>query len=496
MADVILAIDQGTTGTTALLVDRKLNVIAKTNQEFKQYYPKPGWVEHDLDDIWKSTISVIKTVLNKGRIKGHQIAAIGITNQRETTCLWNPKTGQPLFRAIVWQCRRTQDICQQLKKAKKESIFRKKTGLLLDPYFSGTKIKWFFDQHHDLYQKTKEGAVFFGTIDSFLVSKLTRQKAHVTDVSNASRTLLMNLKTLDWDSELLDLLSIPKEILPSIRSCSEIYGKTKNVEGLPDDIPICGMAGDQQAALFGQGCFDAGEAKCTYGTGSFLLLNTGSKIIYSRHRLLSTVAWKLKDAVTYALEGSAFIAGAAVQWLRDGLHFIPSAADIESLAQSVKNSEGVVFVPALTGLGAPYWNSHARGTITGITRGTTRAHIARATLEGIAFQNYDLLEAMQKDSGKKLSLLKVDGGACQNNLLMQIQSDLLQTTVIRPKVIETTALGAACLAGLAIGFWKNLSEIKKAWQLEKKFEPRMNSKSRQHHIDQWHRAIRQCLAGC
>lgn len=489
----VLSIDQGTTGTTVLLIDSHLNIQAKATSEYPQHYPKPGWVEHDLNDIWKSTVDTLRIVLEKSGVHGSDISAIGITNQRETTCLWNKKTGDPLFRAIVWQCRRTADICSKLKKSGKEKIFRKKTGLLLDPYFSGTKVKWLFDSHPDLHKKALNGEIAFGTIDSFLVSKLTHHSIHVTDPSNASRTLLMNLETLCWDEELLEILNIPHQILPQIKSSSEIYGKTKNVPGLPDGIPVCGIAGDQQAALFGQACFNVGDAKCTYGTGSFLLLNTGTKIIRSKSNLLTTVAWKLKNKTTYALEGSAFIAGAAVQWLRDGLHLIKDSSDIEALAKTVTSSEGVVFVPALTGLGAPHWNAQARGLICGLTRGITAGHLARATLEGIAFQNYDLLSAMQKDLRKKLSGLRVDGGACINNLLMQFQADLLQIPVIRPKFIETTALGAACLAGLAIGFWEDLDSIQKAWQKDQEFYPEMTLQQQKEHLLKWKGALRKCL---
>ena len=475
----ILSIDQGTTSTTVLLMDQALNIKAKATSEYPQHYPKPGWVEHDLNDIWKSTLDTIRLVLEKSEISASQISAIGITNQRETTCLWNKKTGEPLVRAIVWQCRRTTDICAKLKKAGKENLFRKKTGLLLDPYFSGTKLKWYFDHYPDLRKKALQGMVSFGTIDSFLVSKLTDTATHVTDPSNASRTLLMNLETLAWDKELLEILNIPPKILPEIKSSSEIYGKTKKVPGLPDGIPICGIAGDQQAALFGQACFNVGQAKCTYGTGSFLLLNT--------------VAWKLKNKTTYALEGSAFIAGAAVQWLRDGLNLIQRSSDIEALAKTVPSSEGVVFVPALTGLGAPYWKAEVRGLIMGLTRGTTAGHLARATLEGIAFQNHDLLSAMQKDLKKKLSSLKVDGGASVNNLLMQFQADLLQMPVVRPKFVETTALGAACLAGLAIGFWEDVSAIQKVWKKDQEFYPKMSASERKKHLLNWKGAIQKCL---
>lgn len=493
MGSYILAIDQGTTGTTSLLIDKNLSILAKHNHEYPQYYPKPGWVEHDLNDIWNSTLASIRAVLEQSRIHAKDIAAIGITNQRETTCLWDRKKGTPLFKAIVWQCRRTADMCATLKKSGKEKIFRKKTGLLLDPYFSGTKIKWFLDTYPDLYKQAKNNDLAFGTIDTFLVSKLTGNSVHVTDPSNASRTLLMDLKSLDWDEELLSILEIPKSILPQIKSSSEIYGKTLGVPELPDGIPISGIAGDQQSALFGQACFEPGQAKCTYGTGSFLLLNTGSKIIHSKYNLLTTVAWKINQKTTYALEGSAFIAGAAVQWLRDGLKIIQKSSDVEPLARQVDSSDGVVFVPALTGLGAPYWNSSARGLLTGMTRGTTSAHIARATLEGIAFQNYDLLISMQKDLGKKLSSLKVDGGASVNTLLMQFQADILKTPVIRPKTIETTALGAASLAGLGIGFWSDLSEIQKTWKKDCVFTPQMNEKERNHHLTAWKSAVDRCL---
>ncbi len=493
MKSYILAIDQGTTGTTVLLVDQNLHILAKTNQEFPQYYPKPGWVEHDLNEIWSSTLTSIQKVLEQSGIKATDIAAIGITNQRETTCLWDRKTGEPIEKAIVWQCRRTESICQKLKKAKKESIFQKKTGLLLDPYFSGTKIKWYLDQSITLRRRAVDGLIAFGTIDSFLLSKLTAGLSHRTDPSNASRTLLMNLKSLQWDEELLKILNIPKQILPEICSSSQVYGKTKNVAHLPDGIPISGIAGDQQSALFGQACFSVGEAKCTYGTGSFLMLNTGSKIVYSKKKLLSTVAWRLNGKTTYALEGSAFIAGAAVQWLRDGLKIIHSSSEIEGLAKKVDSSEGVFFVPALTGLGAPYWRSDARGIICGLTRGTTAGHIARAVLEGIAFQNYELVDAMQKDLGKKISILKIDGGAARNDFLMQFQSDILQTRVIRPKNIEATALGAACLAGLGVGFWKDLSELERAWQKEKEFIPVMNRRVRQKLISKWKIAVQRCL---
>lgn len=469
--DIILAIDQGTTGTTALLIDRELTVIAKKNTEFPQYYPQPGWVEHDPGEIWQSTLATIQDVLALGKVAPERIAAIGITNQRETTTIWNRKTSVPIHRSIVWQCRRTADLCQALIEQGHADLFFQKTGLVLDAYFSGTKIQWLLDHVDGARSAAERGELAFGTIDTFLVWQLTGGAAHVTDVSNASRTLLMDLKTCAWDDALLTILKIPSAILPDIRSNAEVYGTTKNVPGLPDGIPISGMAGDQQAALFGQACFKVGEAKCTYGTGAFVLLNTGADIRHSQNKLLTTVAWKLGNQVTYALEGSAFIAGAAVQWLRDGLGIIKSSSEVEALAASVPDNGGIVFVPALAGLGAPHWNPTARGVIHGLTRGTTRAHIARATLEGIAHQVDDLLEAMSNDLGKPPIALKVDGGACANNLMMQYQSDLLNIPVVRPKMIETTAFGAAFLAGLGIGWWKSPNEIVSAWKQDRTFTP-------------------------
>lgn len=484
----LLAIDQGTTGTTALLVDSKIRILAKVNREFRQYYPKPGWVEHDAEEIWQSTVKTISQVIKKAKIKSSQIAAIGVTNQRETTILWDKNTGKPIHRAIVWQDRRTADFCASLKRKKgiSESV-RRKTGLVLDPYFSATKIRW-------ILQKTKKrSALRFGTVDSWLVWKLTRGKVHVTDVTNASRTLLMNLKTLRWDPELLKLFQIPKTILPNIRSCSEIYGTTEGVKGLPDGIPIAGMAGDQQAALFGQACFAPGEAKCTYGTGSFLLMNVGNKPVFSKSGLLTSVAWKIGKEKIYALEGSAFIAGAGVQWLRDELKIISSSSEVEKLAKTVSDHGGVHFVLALAGLGAPHWEPQARGVLCGLTRGSSRGHIARAVLEGIAFSQFDILRAMQKDSGKRLKMLKVDGGATVNDLLMQFQSDILKTPLIRPKVIETTALGAAFLAGLAVGFWKDKKEIQKRLRIDKRFFPKMSERERKERIFYWQKAVERTM---
>ncbi|MDO8494274.1 MAG: glycerol kinase GlpK [Deltaproteobacteria bacterium] len=472
MTHYILSIDQGTTGTTALLMDHDLNVVSKINHEFPQHYPKPGWVEHDPEEIWGSVVKAICDCLAHAKIDAKKIAGIGITNQRETTLLWERKSEKTLHKAIVWQDRRTHERCQQLKKEGKEKFVREKTGLVCDPYFSGTKLEWLLRGFPNV---SRDPAKFcFGTIDSYLLWRLTGGAVHATDATNASRTMLMNLKRCEWDEDLLKLFNVPKEILPTICSNSEIYGRTKGVAGLPDGIPIAGMAGDQQAAMIGQACFEVGEAKCTYGTGSFILINIGSEPKPSHHGCLTTLCYKLGNKTAYAYEGSAFIAGAAVQWLRDGLKIIQKSSDVEKLAASVPTSDGVVFVPAFVGLGAPHWNAQARGLITGITRGTTQAHIARATLEGIAFCQYDILEAMTKDLGKPLTILKVDGGAAANNLLMQFQSELLQVPISRSAILETTALGAAFLAGLAVGVWKDLKDIRKSWKEEQRFTPSMS----------------------
>ncbi len=488
-ASHVLAIDQGTTGTTVLVLDKRLSVRAKVNQEFRQIFPKPGWVEHDLDDIWGSTTSTVQRALREAGLRGGDVAAIGITNQRETTGLWDRRTGKPLHHAIVWQDRRTTDACARLKAAGHEPRVREKTGLVLDPYFSATKVRWLLEHVTGAEEKARAGAVAFGTVDSFLVWRLTGGAAHVTDVSNASRTLLMDLRAREWDRELLDLFGVPRSVLPEIRPSSQVYGTTKGVRVLPDGIPVAGMAGDQQAALFGQACFAPGEAKCTYGTGAFLLQNTGPEPVLSSRGLLTTVAWSVGGEVAYALEGSSFIAGAAVQWLRDGLGIIEKAADVEALAKQVKDSGDVVFVPALAGLGAPHWRPEARGLLRGIDRGTTAAHLARATLEGIAFLINDLAEAMRAEAHRPIPLFKVDGGACQNDLLMQFQSDLLGVPVERPRMIETTALGAAFLAGLAVGFWKDREEIRRAWKVGKRFEPKMKPAEREVHLAKWKRAV-------
>jgi glycerol kinase len=487
MSKIVLAIDQGTTGTTVLAVDSTLQVVGKASVEFKQHYPQPGWVEHDGADIWASVAQATKSCLEKAGLSHSDIGAIGITNQRETTCLFD-LAGEPLHRFIVWQCRRTTDFCTELKEAGHEELFKRKTGLVLDPYFSGTKMRWLLDRVDGADAKVAAGEAKFGTIDSWLVYRLTGCSTHVTDATNASRTLLMDLKTCDWDDELLSIMGIPKAALPEVRSCSEVYGVTQGHDFLPDGIPVAGIAGDQQAALFGQACFEKGEAKCTFGTGCFLLMNTGEEIVYSQNGLLTTVGIKLGNTTHYALEGAAFIGGAAVQWLRDGVEMIKSASEIEALAQTVDSSGDVSFVPALAGLGAPHWRPEARGILAGLTRDTNKGHIARAVLEGIALQNRDILEAMQEDAGN-LSSLKVDGGACANNLLMQYQADILNTSCVRPQVVETTALGAAALAGLAVGVFAHPDEVRKVWREDKTFEPTMDEEERKRHIDKWENAV-------
>ncbi len=477
MSSYILSIDQGTTGSTVALMSDQAKVEVKVTVDFPQIFPKPGWVEHDPEEIWKSVLEGIKKVLAKK--PEAQIAAIGITNQRETVVMWDPKTGKPVYNAIVWQCRRTSERCQKLKADQK--WIRKKTGLVIDPYFSSTKIEW-------LLQHTPNKNVICGTIDSFLLWRLTKGKSHKTDVSNASRTQLMNLNQLDWDQELLKKFKVPLGILPEIVSSSGEFGKVVGIEGIQDGTPICGMAGDQQAALFGQACFSQGDTKCTFGTGSFLLMNTGSKPQFSKNGLLTTVAWRLnKQKAVYALEGGAFICGAAVQFLRDQIHLFSKSADIEKLASEVKDSGGVEFVPALTGLSAPYWNPQARGLICGLTRGTTIPHLARATLEAMALQNAEILYCMQDDTKKKIKNLRVDGGAASNNLLMQIQSDYLGRSLDRPHVIETTVAGAAFLAGLGVGLWSDQKSIQ--WQKDKTFTPQINKKSREERMLKWKKAV-------
>ena len=492
MEKYILALDQGTTSSRAIIFDHKGNICGVAQKEFTQHFPQPGWVEHDANEIWESQRGVLMEVLTKMGITESQIAGIGITNQRETTVVWNRETGMPVHHAIVWQDRRTANYCDQLKAAGKAEIIKKKTGLVLDAYFSGTKLKWILDNVQGTRELAASGKLAFGTVDSWLLWKLTEGKVHATDVSNASRTLLFNLKTLDWDDELLELMEIPRSVLPVVKSNSEVYGYATGV-GLAS-VAVAGMAGDQQAALFGQMCTQVGMVKNTYGTGCFMLMNTGSKAVESKNNLLTTVGWKIGENTTYALEGSVFIAGAAVQWLRDGLKIIKTSREVQQLANNVNDTDGVVVVPAFSGLGAPYWNPYARGTVFGISRGTTDAHIAMATLQSIAFQTHDVLKAMESDAGLPISELRVDGGATVNDLLMQFQSDILSVNVVRPSVVETTALGAAYLAGLAVGFWKDIEEISTQWKEDKKFTPSMNANQQKGLIAQWLRAIKATLA--
>jgi glycerol kinase len=485
MKDVILSIDQGTTGSTALFLDTDVRVVAAKNCEFPNHYPKPGWVEHDVREIWESvTTSIAQTI---AAAPPHRIRAIGITNQRETCLFWDKETGEPIHRALVWQDRRTAPFCLELKERGLEEMVRAKTGLVLDPYFSGTKAKWMLDSVDGARMRAEKGEILFGTIDTWLIWRLCG--AHVTDPSNASRTLLYNIETQDWDDELLELFSIPRACLPSVVDNASIMGHTKGLLCLPDGIPISGVAGDQQSALFGQACFETGEAKCTYGTGAFVLMNTGEKRIMSQNRLLTTIAWRLNGVVTYALEGSAFVAGAAVQWLRDGMGIIDSALEIEELATSVDSSNGVSFVPALAGLGAPHWKPEARGLLSGITGGTTKAHVARAVLEGVALQNVDILDAMSADAQCALKVLKVDGGMSNNNFLMQFQSDVLGVDCVRPTVLETTALGAAFLAGLGVGIWSDPRAVHDAWKQDALFSPNMDVDQKEIFLLRWQEAV-------
>ncbi|SDZ95320.1 glycerol kinase [Flavobacterium gillisiae] len=485
---LILTLDQGTTSSRAIVFNHDGEIVSISQKPFEQIFPKPGWVEHDPNEIWSSQISCAAEVIAKTGISGKEIAAIGITNQRETTIVWDRETSEPLYNAIVWQDRRTAKYCDELKAAGHAEMIQKKTGLVLDAYFSGTKVKWILDNVPGAREKAEQGKLCFGTVDTWLIWKLTRGKMFMTDVSNASRTLLLNIHTLEWDAELLELFNIPRAMLPEVKQSSEIYGETCTTL-FSTKIPIAGVAGDQQAALFGQLCTKPGMVKNTYGTGCFMLMNTGDKPVYSKNNLLTTVAWKINGKVTYALEGSVFVGGAAVQWLRDGAKMIDSAEDIEALAASVPDNGGVYFVPALTGLGAPYWDQYARGAILGITRGTTNAHIARATLEGIAFQVCDLVKAMEADFGKKGTELRVDGGAAVNNLLMQFQSDLFGFKVIRPKMLETTALGAAYLAGLAVGYWKSVDELQQQWSIDREFSPEMPKEEVDELVKNWDKAV-------
>lgn len=486
---LILALDQGTTSSRAILFNHSGEIEFVSQKSFEQIFPTPGWVEHDPNEIWSSQVSVAAEVIAKAGISGLEVAAIGITNQRETTVVWDRETGEPVYNAIVWQDRRTSKYCDSLKEQGYTDMIKEKTGLVLDAYFSATKLKWILDNVEGAREKAEAGKLCFGTVDTWLVWKLTRGKMFITDVSNASRTMLLNIQTLEWDNELLELFNIPKAILPEVKQSSEIYGETATTL-FSTKIPIAGIAGDQQAALFGQMCTTPGMVKNTYGTGCFLLMNTGKEAVHSKNNLLTTVAWKINGEVNYALEGSVFVGGAAIQWVRDGLKLINSADEINDLAQSVEDNGGVYFVPALTGLGAPYWDQYARGAIVGITRGTTNAHIARATLEGIAFQVYDIVKAMEADAGTGSLELRVDGGASKSDLLMQIQSDLLGVKITRPKTLETTALGAAYLAGLAVGYWKNIDEIQSQWIVDKHFQPKLEKEKADKMIHLWNKAVK------
>jgi glycerol kinase len=482
----ILALDQGTTSSRAIVFDHAGSIVSVAQKEFPQIFPKPGWVEHDPREIWSSQAGVAAEALMKANVHARDVAAIGITNQRETTLVWDRKTGEPISNAIVWQDRRTAPICDRLKARKLDRVIRRKTGLVIDAYFSATKAQWILENVKGAKARAKAGELAFGTVDSWLVWNLTGGRVHVTDASNASRTMLFDIAKGEWDDELLGIFGVPRSMLPDVRSSSEVYGET-NLLGAP--IPIAGIAGDQQAALFGQACTKPGMAKNTYGTGCFMLMNTGTKRISSKNNLLTTVAWRIGDRTEYALEGSIFIAGAVVQWLRDGMQFFRSAPEIEALAASVTDSGGVYLVPAFAGLGAPHWDQYARGTIVGLTRGTTKAHIARAALEAIALQTMDVLGAMEADAGIKLKELRVDGGASANDLLMQLQADLLGVAVVRPKVAETTALGAAYLAGLAVKFWKSQADIARQWQVDKRFAPTMKPPARKRIASGWERAL-------
>jgi len=485
---VILALDQGTTSSRAILFDYAGAILASAQQEFLQHFPQAGWVEHDPLEIWSSQLEVARAALAGAGLKASDLAAIGIANQRETTVIWDRRTGEPIHNAIVWQDRRTARFCDDLKRAGHGDLITSKTGLVIDAYFSGSKVRWLLDHVPGARKRARCGELAFGTMDTWLLWKLTGGALHCTDPSNASRTLLFNVHSGAWDEELLRLLDVPRELLPDVRSSSEVYGQTApDLFGTP--VPIAGIAGDQQAALFGQNCFARGLAKNTYGTGCFVLMNTGTQPVASRHRLLTTVAWRTGAQTEYALEGSVFIGGAVVQWLRDGLGLIKSSADVEALAASVPDCGGVYLVPAFAGLGAPHWDQYARGTMTGLTRGTTAGHIARAALEGIAFQVADVLEVMQADSGSPVLELRVDGGASTNNLLLQFQADLLQVPVVRPKVAETTAFGAACLAGLAVGFWKDRTEVGQAWQPDRTFEPSKSPQEVAHRRSRWAEAL-------
>ncbi|QGH33925.1 glycerol kinase GlpK [Gracilibacillus salitolerans] len=489
MEKFILSIDQGTTSSRAIIFNQNGEIVEVAQREFEQFFPKSGWVEHDANEIWTSVLSCIAEVLRKADIEASQIAGIGITNQRETAVVWDKETGKPIYKAIVWQSRQTEDICRELREAGFQDKFRNKTGLLIDAYFSGTKVKWILDNVEGAREKADQGKLLFGTIDTWLIYKLTGSKVHVTDYSNASRTLMYNIYDLEWDQELLDILGVPKSMLPEVKSSSEVYGETVDYHFFGQKVPIAGAAGDQQAALFGQACFEKGMVKNTYGTGCFMLMHTGEKPVKSDHGLLTTLACGIDGKVEYALEGSIFVAGSAVQWLRDGLRMFQNAKESENYASKVESADGVYLVPAFVGLGTPYWDSDARGAVFGLTRGTTKEHFIRATLESIAYQTKDVLGAMIEDSGIEVKSLRVDGGAVANNLLMQFQSDLVDVPVERPEVIETTASGAAYLAGLAVGYWNDREEITNQWKVNKRFESEMDDKERKELYDGWQKAV-------
>jgi glycerol kinase len=494
MEQYILALDQGTTSSRAILFNKSGEIVHTAQKEFTQYFPQPGWVEHSPNEIWGSILSVIAGVLSESGIKADQIAGIGITNQRETTVVWDKETGEPIYNAIVWQSRQTSEICDELRGKDYDQLFREKTGLLIDAYFSGTKVKWILDNVKNAREKANNGKLLFGTIDTWLIWKLSGGRAHVTDYSNASRTLMFNIFELEWDDELLAILGVPKTMLPEVRPSSEVYAKTVDYHFFGKEIPIAGVAGDQQAALFGQACFEKGMAKNTYGTGCFMLMNTGDKAVQSEHGLLTTIAWGLNGKVQYALEGSIFVAGSAIQWLRDGLRILKNAKDSEDYAGKVDSTAGVYVVPAFVGLGTPYWDSDVRGAVFGLTRGTSKEHFVRATLESLAYQTKDVLSAMEADSGIELKTLRVDGGAVKNNFLMSFQSDILKVPVERPIINETTALGAAYLAGLAVSFWKDQEEIAKQWAIERQFNPKMTEEKRKSLYEGWKKAVNAAIA--
>ena len=489
MAKYVMALDAGTTSNRCILFNEKGEICSMAQKEFTQYFPKPGWVEHDPREIWSTQLSVARQAMNQINASAADIAAIGITNQRETAIVWDKNTGKPVYNAIVWQCRRTSEYCDSLKDKGLTEMFQKKTGLVIDAYFSGTKVKWILDHVEGARERAKRGELLFGTVETWLIWKLTKGAVHVTDYSNAARTMLFNINTLEWDDEILEELGIPKCMLPQARPSSEVYGMS-DASYFGGEIPIAGAAGDQQAALFGQTCFTPGEAKNTYGTGAFLLMNTGEKPVFSENGLITTIAWGLDGKVNYALEGSIFVAGAAIQWLRDEMKLVDSSPDSEYMATKVKDTNGCYVVPAFTGLGAPYWDQYARGTIVGITRGVNKCHIIRATLESLAYQTNDVLKAMEADSKIKLSTLKVDGGASANNFLMQFQSDILNTKVRRPRCVETTAMGAAYLAGLAVGYWKDKEDVIKNWNVDREFEPNMDETERNDKISGWKKAVK------